>query len=458
MKNISKIISILFLGFSLLLLSYVIYRSEFYHSGSKSDYYLKYYIFSISLVVLGIISFFLKEEFKIKTTMVFVSVILGLYLIEIYFFIDSRQFRIWRSGIDYDFRAEIEFYIDKKNEIKNLSTITPPQNFIKKDNQIIFPLSGISNKKTILCNEHGYFPIYDSDRYGFNNPDSEWDKEEIEYLLTGDSFAHGYCVNTPNSIAGNLRKFSNGKGTITLGQIGNGPLIEYASLREYLPLIKTKRMLWLYYEGDDVLGNHFQGLKQELKNKTLLKYLEDPSFSQNLHLRQDEIDLIVKQELDKQEKSHDSGRTYENFKYSLSKFIKLFSLRRFINSTIKIFLGKTLNTVQTINPEFKKIIKQAKNFSDQNNAEFYFIYLPETARFRMRSKNIENFNDYKKVINYVSSLNIPIIDVHKEIFQKHKDPLSLYPWRSDVHYTVEGYKLVSELIKKKIDEYEGYKN
>ena len=60
MKNISKIISILFLGFSLLLLSYVIYRSEFYHSGLKSDYYLKYYIFSISLVILGIISFFLK--------------------------------------------------------------------------------------------------------------------------------------------------------------------------------------------------------------------------------------------------------------------------------------------------------------------------------------------------------------------------------------------------------------
>ena len=457
MKNISKIISILFLGFSLLLLSYVIYRSEFYHSGLKSDYYLKYYIFSISLVILGIISFFLKEEFKIKTTIVFVSIILGLYLIEIYFFIDSRQFRIWKSGIDYDFRAEIEFYIDKKKEIKNLSIITPPQNFIKKDNQTIFPLSGISNKKTILCNENGYFAIYDSDRYGFNNPDSEWDKEEIEYLLTGDSFAHGYCVNTPNSIAGNLRKFSNGKGTITLGQIGNGSLIEYASLREYLPIVKTKRVLWLYFEADDVLGNYFQGLKQELKNKTLLKYLNDQSFTQNLYLRQDEIDLIVKQELDKQEKSHENGQTYENFKYSLSKFIKLFNLRRFINSTIKIFLGKTLNTAQTINPEFKKIIKQAKNFSNQNNAEFYFIYLPENARFK-RSNNTENFNDYKKVIDYVSSLNILVIDANKEIFQKHKDPLSLYPWRSDVHYTVEGYKLVSELIKKKIDEYEGYKN
>ena len=98
MKNISKIISVLFLGFSLLLLSYVIYRSEFYHSGLKSDYYLKYYIFSISLVILGIISFFLKEEFKIKTTIVFVSIILGLYLIEIYFFIDFRYygFFLWR--------------------------------------------------------------------------------------------------------------------------------------------------------------------------------------------------------------------------------------------------------------------------------------------------------------------------------------------------------------------------
>ena len=40
----------------------------------------------------------------------------------------------------------------------------------------LFPLSGISNSKTIHCNESGYYSIYKSDRYGFNNPDYDWDK------------------------------------------------------------------------------------------------------------------------------------------------------------------------------------------------------------------------------------------------------------------------------------------
>ena len=54
---------------------------------------------------------------------------------------------------------------------------------IKNDN--IFPLSGFSNTKTIFCNENGYFSIFESDRYGFNNPDEQWDSKEISYLFIG---------------------------------------------------------------------------------------------------------------------------------------------------------------------------------------------------------------------------------------------------------------------------------
>ena len=53
--------------------------------------------------------------------------------------------------------------------------------------------------------KNGYYSIYESDRYGFNNPDDEWDVGEIEYLLVGDSFTHGACVNRPNDIASVLR-------------------------------------------------------------------------------------------------------------------------------------------------------------------------------------------------------------------------------------------------------------
>ena len=46
-----------------------------------------------------------------------------------------------------------------------------------------------------------------SDRYGFNNPDYEWDKEKIDFLLVGDSFVHGACVNRPYDIASQMRKW-----------------------------------------------------------------------------------------------------------------------------------------------------------------------------------------------------------------------------------------------------------
>ena len=40
----SKLISNLFLSFSIILLLYVVYRAEFYHSGTKFNFYIKYYV------------------------------------------------------------------------------------------------------------------------------------------------------------------------------------------------------------------------------------------------------------------------------------------------------------------------------------------------------------------------------------------------------------------------------
>ena len=79
--------------------------------------------------------------------------------------------------------------------------------FILRSYKDIFPVSGISNRPTILCNENGYYSIYDSDRYGFNNPDFEWDEDEVEFLLLGDSFTHGACANRPNEMASILRNY-----------------------------------------------------------------------------------------------------------------------------------------------------------------------------------------------------------------------------------------------------------
>ena len=63
-----------------------------------------------------------------------------------------------------------------------------PSLHIKNSSIDFFPLSGKSLSKTINCNENGYFSIFKSDRYGFNNLDKVWDQNNTEYFLIGDSF------------------------------------------------------------------------------------------------------------------------------------------------------------------------------------------------------------------------------------------------------------------------------
>ena len=44
-----------------------------------------------------------------------------------------------------------------------------------------------------------------------------------------------------------------------------------------------------------------------------------------------------------------------------------------------------------------------------------------------------------------------IIDIQKEVFGTHPDPLSLFPFRSGVgHYNAEGYRLIAETIVKRL--------
>ena len=114
----------------------------------------------------------------------------------------------------------------------------PLQFYVNSRNLNYFPLSGIPNRKTIHCNENGYYSIYLSDRFGFNNPDEVWNKLDFDFVLIGDSFARGACVHEKDTIAGLLRRKNK---VLNLAYVA-GPLGEYATLREYFKNIKTKNI------------------------------------------------------------------------------------------------------------------------------------------------------------------------------------------------------------------------
>ena len=436
MNFFKKIFSPLVLIISFLFLIYTSYKSEIYWDGNRRDYFFTYYIISLLLIFFSISTFFISKKKKEYLIILSVSLIISLYLFESYLSFNNQFFKEQtlkeklyknQTGKKWDKRSKFQMYMDQKKVNDNTSIRVNP-NFFLNTNESIFPLSSMSYSETVHCNENGYFAIYLSDRHGFNNPDKEWEQNEIEYLLVGDSFTHGACVNRPHDISSVLRKLSN-KSVLNLGYGNNGPLIELATLREYLHP-KVKKVLWIYYEEND-----FKDLNKELINKILISYLNNSNFNQNLKSRQNEVDEIVSNYLENKiiyKKIKKEGvNTY--YIKKLNKFVKLSKIR-----------SSLLHNKQLPKPpmEFKKILQLAKDLTTKNNSKLYFIYLPSYNRYKSKYDN----SNYDYVKNVVSELNIPFIDIDKKVFQKEENPLKLFPFGLFGHYNVEGYKKVSDTI------------
>ena len=433
MSFIRKRFSQICLIISLFLIFYTFYKSEIHWNGTKRNFYFDYYIISIFLLIFSIISFFLSKKIKDYLIIVSFSVLTSLYSFETYLlFLEHKSkinnnFEVYKkeTGKEYDQRSKIQIYNDLKKTDENIKLMVYPSTYFEKKEIDLFPLSNISNSKTIYCNENGYYSIYESDRYGFNNPDKEWDQKEIEYMLIGDSFVHGGCVNRPYDIASVLRNLSN-KSVLNLGFGDNGPLLEFATLREFLEP-SVKKILWVYYEGNDLLK-----IKDKLSNKIIAKYLTDQSFSQNLKGKQETTNIMHEKLIDEKINNDLKVYTENQFKANLIRVVKIYHFRKLFSSQQEPELV----------PEFKKIIELANNLAAKNNSKLYFVYLPDYSRY----KNNYEFKNHSKIKSIINELGIPFIDIDLQVFQKESDPLELFPFRQHGHYTVEGYRAVAEKI------------
>ncbi len=419
MNNLKKIFSPSCLAISLFLLLYTFYKSEIIWNGEKRDYYLIYYIISIILIIFSTFTFYLNQKIRYYLIISLVSVVGCLYLTEGYLsledYLSSKELPQKETEKKYDKRTKLEIYNDLKKINNKIAMVIYPRSHLKDKNKIL-PLSGISNSKTLFCNESGYYSIYESDRYGFNNPDKEWDQNEIEYVLVGDSYTHGACVNRPNDIASVLRTLSN-QSALNLGYYYNSPLIEYATLREYLTS-NVKKVVWIYF-GNDIID-----LNDELNNKILKNYLKSSDFTQNLKSKQNEIDdLVIAKVIAKIEKGETlkTIRDTENkFAFSLIKFIKIYNLRNLLFSPSR--------SEKKLLQEFTKILKLTKDLTAKNNSQLFFVYLPGY----LRHTNNYNHSNYLSVKEIVNELDIPFIDFHAETFGKNE----------------EGYRRAAETIYK----------
>ena len=443
--NFSKLFSILISLLSFFFLMYVYYKSEIIYDGNRIDYYKIYYLIGIILLVISLLSFYIKENLKIIISIISISVMLGLYsyeaVLQLGLLNESRQEirsnLAKKLDIKYDDRSRKELYEELKSIYSENVTLTMhPSQFINNSYQL-FPLSGISNIKTIHCNENGYYSIYSSDRYGFNNPDQEWNKNYVEYLAIGDSFVHGSCVNEINTISGIIRKKINNKGIINLGYKGIGPVIQNAILREYGEDIKYKNIIWFYS------GNDIQDVESELSNDILSKYFNNQKFTQNLIQKQEIIDTQLKAYLNKELLNNNK----------LVNFIKLSNIRKLIYWKDKVEATKSQSKFNLRN--FEISMRNSKKISERNNANFYFVYCPWINRYDSKTSYLDDDQIYyEDVMKIIEKLEIPIIDLHKEYFSKIDNPKAKFPFGIWGHYTPEAYEEISVLVLERIKKFE----
>ena len=315
----------------------------------------------------------------------------------------------------------------------------------------ILPLSGYKNSTILLCIDENNKPIfYLSDKNGFNN---KMDNIVNDFLLIGDSYVQGMCVNNKNNLNAQFKKHN--YITTNLGMAGNGPLLEYATFKEYQN----------EYEYQDIilfitLDNDFYDLSNEKKNKILMKYINEENFTQK----------IKENELSKIEviNSYFGKKTERIFNDFLS--IYHFNLKELGNTLEKIFKKENLTSNvpnyledDLIDLLFLRILNGFNNDAKNKNKKFYVVFNGLNPDILYpNTKNENEFNriyikdKLKKLKIYLNKNNIPYYDFNEYIIKNYNKAniTTLFKkingqWD---HYTEKGFleltkKINTELIK-----------
>ena len=94
---------------------------------------------------------------------------------------------------------------------------------------------------------------------------------------------------------------------------------------------------------------------------------------------------------------------------------------------------------------FNLILKTSVSLTKMG--KFLFCFSSLIKRYK-NNYNIDE--DYLRLKSIIKKQNINFIDVNEEIQKLVKDPVSLYSMKKNSHYSPKGYKIISDLVYKKI--------
>ena len=280
--------------------------------------------------------------------------------------------------------------------------------------------------RTLLVyeNELGFYPIQESDEFGFTNPLGLQRPGKVDLLFLGDSFTQGWCVNQEDSFAGLLRR--EWPGTVNLAMAGNGPLSNLATWREYGARLNPRLVLWCHCETNDL-----EDLSKEA-GSGLARYRQ-PAFRQNLIECQPSIDKTLKQSLNDELARPESPQSI-TFDLLLLRKLRRCATLTHAALTAKRELGDL--------GLYGDVLKQARSEVEATGGKLLFIYLPDAGHFSQPDRYLA---ERAAVLEMAQKNSVAILDLAAE-FAKADDPLAGYSFRARGHFNLLGNQRAAQAI------------
>lgn len=317
------------------------------------------------------------------------------------------------------------------------------------DGRKVLPLSEVANARTLMCQEGDRpFAIYDSDSYGFNNPDSAWESPRI--VLLGDSFAYGACVDPRDHFVARLR--ARVPGTVNLAHGGNGPLLELALLREYAAALKPRYVFWFYDENNDLYSmveDVPADLAVELEHPILARYLKEPGFSQGLKQNQAEINAAMKRLSDFWIANRLRDDTWPSRGL---RFLTAPQIRALLPKRLALIAAQAAETDPVAT--FRRVLAMAAAQTHAFDGRFVLVSIPALTRFCFG----RDYPLHQAVRAAAEAEADVVIDLEADVtafVREHGAPAlaAMKPCRG--HFSERGYDLVARRLDEFLDLEEG---
>ena len=394
-------------------------------------------LFCLPLMSAGLVALLRFPRLKVPAALTAISLLFPLYLFETIQWAWVDRTASPHEVVSGDARSKMQVVHDLREQGKDVSmfinlVLLQAKTFdhvfpMNINGQNIIPLSGASFKTTVLCRESKAWAVYESDEHGFNNPAGLYKPGEVDIAILGDSFMHGDCVSSENTVGALLRKSY--PRTISLGIGGAGPLTRFAVFREYVEVLKPKIVLYVYT----------QNTLDRIGNEALLRTYLNASFRQGLYSLQPQLDEgyehIFRTAEDAWEESKREDRPSDWL------WIKMLLLKR-TQAEIENFWNRrkehrTREDGHAGNLEILwTTLSEIKSLTLSWGGRLIFVYLATPSH--------GGSPDREEILSVVRPLSVDIIDL-SQAFERVGDPSTIYSHKGG-HFNEYGYSIVAETI------------